>query len=406
MFEFSLPSETVSQYVKYVFSVYFVISNPSATLRVNSVRNPRSLAFARDDKPMFWILQYGPSRERTKVRGLRTFSAISGNITVRLVFALVLAFLATAFPRAAQGLEKIRAAYPAVAPGSTPLWVTAEKGIWRQYGFDVEPILVSGGARAVPALVSNSVQFLFGSDTGITTAMLQGIPVVRLGVTMNTLGSSLLTLPAIQSVRDLKGKTLAISRGRDASYARLAKLLRDNGLNPNEDVKFLSIGGGEGGRLSALKAGVVQGTMLFPPLDLIGKNEGLKVLAKFDVPTPGGGLNVTAAYLKQNRNLVINFLKGYMEGIHYMLRQKEESLKVLHKYFQNSDMAAMGYLYDETTRRLEKELRASPESIRYHFDMAALDDPRAAKLTEKDFWDSSLVDEIHRSGFVEQLYKR
>ena len=76
--------------------------------------------------------------------------------------------------------EKLRVGYPAIAPGSTPLWVTAEKGLWRSYGLEVEPILVSGGARAVPALVSNSVQFLVGSDTGVTTAMLQGIPLVRL----------------------------------------------------------------------------------------------------------------------------------------------------------------------------------------------------------------------------------
>ena len=306
----------------------------------------------------------------------------------------------------AHAAEKIRVAYPAVAPGSTPSWVTAEKGIWQKYGFDVETILVSGGARAVPALVSQSVQFLIGSDTGVTTAMLQGIPLTRLGVTMNTLGSSLLTQPAIQSVQDLKGKILGISRGRDASYIRLAKLLRDNGMNPNEDVKFLSIGGGEGGRLSALKAGVIQGTMLFPPLDLLGKNEGLKVLAKFDVPTPGGGINATTAYVKQNRNLVLNFLKGYMDGIHYMLRRKDESLKVLYKYFQNSDTAAMSYLYDETTRRLEKDLRPNAESISFHYEMAALDDPRAAKFSAKEFWDPSLVDEIRRSGFVEELYKR
>ena len=128
----------------------------------------------------------------------------------------------------------------------------------------MEPILVSGGARAVPALVGQSVQFLVGSDTGVTTAMLQGIPLTRLGVTMNTLGSSLLTQPAIQSVTDLKGKVLGTSRGRDASYARLAKLLRDNGMNPNDDVKILQIGGGESGRLSALKPGVIHATMLFP----------------------------------------------------------------------------------------------------------------------------------------------
>jgi ABC-type nitrate/sulfonate/bicarbonate transport system substrate-binding protein len=318
-----------------------------------------------------------------------------------ILLALVLPHTAAVIEAA----EKLRAAYPAIAPGSTPSWVTAEKGIWRKYGFDVEPILVSGGARAVPALIGNSVQFLLGSDTGVTTAQLQGIPLVRLGVTMNTLGSSLITPANIQAVSDLKGKMLGISRGRDASYIRLAKLLRDHGLNPNEDVKFLSIGGGEGGRLSALKAGVIQGTMLFPPLDLIAKNEGLKVLAKFDVPTPGGGINITAAMLKQNRPLVLNFLKGYIEGIHYMIGHKQESLKILQRYFQNSDIAAMSYLYDETVRRLEKDLRPGAESIAFHYEMAALDDPRAKQATEKTFWDASLIEEIRRSGFVDQLYK-
>jgi NitT/TauT family transport system substrate-binding protein len=319
------------------------------------------------------------------------------------VFIAAVSFFVTV---EAQTAEKFRAAYPAIAPGSTPSWVTAEKGLWRKYGFDVEPILVSGGARAVPALIGQSVQFLIGSDTGVTTAQLQGIPVVRLGVTMNNLGSSVITQPNIQSVRDLKGKLLGISRGRDASYVRLAKLLRDHGLNPNEDVKFLSIGGGEGGRLSALKAGVIHATMLFPPFDLIARNEGLKVLEKFDVPTPGGGINTTAALLKQNRPLVINFLKGYIEGIHYMIGNKTESVRVMQKYFQNSDLAAMSYLYDETTRRLERELRASPESIAFHYEMAALDDPRAKQATEKTFWDSSLIEEIRRSGFIDQLYKR
>ena len=38
--------------------------------------------------------------------------------------------------------------------------------------------------------------------------------------------------------------------------------------------------------------------------------------------------------------------------------------------------------------------------------MAALDDPRAAKLSEKDFWDASVVEEIRRSGFIDQLYKK
>ena len=37
---------------------------------------------------------------------------------------------------------------------------------------------------------------------------------------------------------------------------------------------------------------------------------------------------------------------------------------------------------------------------------AALDDPRAKQFSDKEFWDSSWVEEIRRSGFVEQPYKR
>ena len=90
----------------------------------------------------------------------------------RYSFPLILILQFATVTTAVLAAEKIRVTYPAVAPGSTPSWVTAEKGFWQKYGFDVEIILVSGGARAVPALVSQSVQFLIGSDTGVTTAML------------------------------------------------------------------------------------------------------------------------------------------------------------------------------------------------------------------------------------------
>ena len=50
--------------------------------------------------------------------------------------SLLILYLALA-ASAVRAAEKIRVAYPAVAPGSTPSWVTAEKGIWQKYGFDV-----------------------------------------------------------------------------------------------------------------------------------------------------------------------------------------------------------------------------------------------------------------------------
>jgi NitT/TauT family transport system substrate-binding protein len=281
-----------------------------------------------------------------------------------------------------------------------------EKGIWKKHGLDVELILLTGGGRAVPALLSNSIQVLVGSDTGVIQAIAQGADVVRLGVTMNSLGNSLLTNPGIQSVQELKGKVLGVGLGRDASYARLAKLLRDHGVNPASDVKFLPIGGGQGARLSALKAGVIHGTMLFPPLDLIATKDGLKVLQKLDVPTIGGGINVTAAFLRQNRKALINFLRGYIEGVHYMMARKQESLEIFAKYFQNPDLTTMAYLYDDVVSRVEKSLQPNFESVRFLIEIVAQDSPKAKQLSERDHWDLSLLDEIRRSGFIDQLHKR
>jgi NitT/TauT family transport system substrate-binding protein len=302
--------------------------------------------------------------------------------------------------------EQLRVAYPALAPGSSPLWVPLEKGIWKKHGLDVELILLTGGGRAIPALLSNSIQVLVGSDTGVIQAIAQGADVVRLGVTMNSLGNSLLTNPGIRSVQELKGKVLGIGLGRDASYARLAKLLRDSGLNPTSDVKFLPIGGGQGARLSALKAGVIHGTMLFPPLDLVATKEGLKVLQKLDVPTIGGGINVTAPFLRHNRKALVNFLRGYMEGIHYMITHKQESLEVFAKYFQNPDLTTMAYLYGDVIGRVERSLQPNFESVRFLIDIVAQDSPKAKQLSERDHWDLSLTEEIRRSGFIDQLYKR
>lgn len=170
--------------------------------------------------------------------------------------------------------EKLRIAYPTLGPGSTPSWVTHETGFWKKSGLDVELILLSGGARMLPALISGSVDMILGSDTGVTMANLQGANLVRIGVTMNSLGYALVTQPAIRSIHDLKDKVLGTGRGRDASYARLVKILSDNGLNPATDVKFLPVGETPTGRLQAIKSGLIHGAVFTPPLDLVGSRGG------------------------------------------------------------------------------------------------------------------------------------
>ena len=91
--------------------------------------------------------------------------------------------------------EKMTVAYATLGPALSPGWVTSDKGIWRKHGLDVDLVYLGGGSRSVPALLSGSIQLFFGSDTAAYVAAIQGAKIVKLGVTMNTLGYFLMTSP-------------------------------------------------------------------------------------------------------------------------------------------------------------------------------------------------------------------
>ena len=320
------------------------------------------------------------------------------------ISAVILAFFVYVFPLPAA--ETVRVGYPSLATGFAPSWVTSDTGIWKKQGLDVQLIYLRGGSRSVSALIGGSVDFVLGSDLGVTIALLQGAALTRVGVTTNTTGYSVVTQPGIKSIRDLRGKILGITPGRDAAYARLVKILRENGMDASKEVTFLTIGdGGPAGRVAALSNGVIHASMFTPPSDLIAERLGMKILAKIDVANVGGGLNTTAAYLQKNRPILMRFLKGYMEGIQYLKLHKEESLKIFSKYVRNPDMGIMANLYEEISTRVEPSLRPQAEAVRALLDLVALDYPQAQRLTEKDNWDLTLIDEIQKSGFLDQLYK-
>ncbi|HLN87027.1 MAG TPA: ABC transporter substrate-binding protein [Candidatus Limnocylindrales bacterium] len=314
-------------------------------------------------------------------------------------------FLLFSLPSASVA-QVVRVGYPSLATGFAAAWVTADKDIWKKHGLEVELIFLRGGSRTVSALIGGSVDFILGSDLGVVTAPLQGAGLTRIGVTTNTLGYSIVVQPTIKTIRDLKGKIIGITPGRDAAYARVVKLLRDNGMDSSKDVTFLSVGdGGPAARVAALSSGVIHASMFTPPSDMIAEKAGMRILSRLDVANVGGGINTTPSLVQKSRPLVLRFLRGYMEGIQYLKSHKDESLKIFSKYVRNPNLGIMAYLYEEISTRAEKDLRPKPDAVRALLDLAALDFPQAKRLTDKDNSDLSLIDEIQRSGFIDQLYK-
>jgi ABC-type nitrate/sulfonate/bicarbonate transport system substrate-binding protein len=310
------------------------------------------------------------------------------------------------YSSALHAADKMTVAYATLGPALSPGWVTSEKRIWGKYGLDVELVYLGGGARSVPALLGGSIQLFLGSDPASYVAAIQGAKVVKVGVTMNTIGYFLMTPPEIRTIADLKGKVIGIGLGRDLPYLYLSRKLAENEIDTKRDVKFLSLAGGQPAYFAALKAGRVQAAMITVPNNLVAEKAGLKVIAKFEIPTLAGGVNTSQVLVEKNRDMLIRFLKGYLEGIYFMTGNKEESLKAFAKYLKNSDPAVNSFLYDDITSRVARDLRPNPESVRLMLDLIALDHPQAQRVSDKDFWDLSLLDEIQTSGFVDQLPRR
>ena len=318
-----------------------------------------------------------------------------------VVFSIFVFFLQTISLRA----ETVRVGFPSLATGFAPSWVTADKGLWKKHGLEVELIYLRGGSRTVSAMVGGSIDIIIGSDIGSIQAILQGAELVKLGVTTNTLGYSMLGRPNLRSLKDLKGKIIGITQGRDASYSRVVKVLQENGLDASKDVKFLPIAEGPSGRLAALSSGVIHATMFTPPTDMIAERSGMKNLSKIDVENVGGGITTMRATVQNRRAVLVRFLKGYIEGIHYLRGHKAESLKIFSKYTRNPDRDVMSYLYEEITTRVATDLQPDKTAVRALLDLVALDYPQAKQWSERDHWDTSLIDEIKKSGFLDRLYR-
>jgi ABC-type nitrate/sulfonate/bicarbonate transport system substrate-binding protein len=113
------------------------------------------------------------------------------------------------FPASLAAAEKLRVGFPSLATALSPSWVAVKQGLWKKYDLDVELIYLSG-AITIPSLMSNSVQVVLGSDSEAVIGMLKGAEIVRLGVTTNSLGSSLVTRPNVSSFAQLKGRAIGI----------------------------------------------------------------------------------------------------------------------------------------------------------------------------------------------------
>lgn len=303
----------------------------------------------------------------------------------------------------AQTREKVRVALGSISVNTSVIPVGHQYGIFAKHGVDLEPIYMGGGMNSLAAVTSNSVQFLSAGSTATISAKLGGVDITMLTVQSSKLEYSIFAAPEIKAPQDLKGKIVTGTRPGAAADSALRLMLRKWGLEPGKDVVFISVGDSQQGRMNALQRGSVVATALTPPFSGIARQLGFRELIdmrKTDIEYAGSSIAGMVGYIKSHPQLVENFLKGYIESLHFFRTQKERTVTGIMKFMKMSDRARAEEGFEYYLDLMPVMPYASVAGVKSVLQFLAPSQPKAATANPEDFYDMSYLKKIEDSGFA------
>lgn len=321
----------------------------------------------------------------------------------KLSFFLAAVIPLGSVPAQVMSAEKTRVAFSAVAPTQGVLWVADVGGLFVKNGLDAEIIYTRA---AIETLIAGEVQF--GQMTGalMFSARLQGADPIMIAGVQDVLNDRLMVRPNFNSVEELKGKRIGVFRFGSASHMRMLNVLPRYGMG-ERDVTFLQVGDTPE-RLIALHSGSIDATLLSPPDHFHAVRAGMKILLnlrELNVPYQGTGLVTTQRLLARNRDLAKRFLKTFVDAIHLLRTNPTLAKRAMAKYRQTKDEKQLDDAYQTLREMVKPKPYPSIDGFKTIIQDTVERMPAAKAANPKDFIDTSLLEDLDRSGYIDGLYR-
>jgi ABC-type nitrate/sulfonate/bicarbonate transport system substrate-binding protein len=279
--------------------------------------------------------------------------------------------------------------------------VIEKAGLWKKRGLEARLIYFTSGATMAQATMSGDIDIGDSDVPAMLNAVSSGILDGKLiSVYVNRFPFSFITRKEIKKPEDLKGRKLAISRFGSSSDVTTRMLLKFWKLDPDKDVNILQVAGPT--RLPALFSGQIDGTLIgtydVPKVLESGCCTALVDLLELPLEYARFGQVVPTSLLKTQHQTVLRFVEGLIEGIHVFKTNRELALSVL----KQSGIASPQYGYQRVAAALRENPLPEPVGVQ-----AVLDSVKTTKskiTLAKDVMDTSLVEEIDKTGFIGRLY--
>jgi NitT/TauT family transport system substrate-binding protein len=252
-------------------------------------------------------------------------------------------------------------------------------GYWNAEGADIEVTSVEGSTAGLQQLAAGNIQFTTVGPEVAIMAREKGVKVKSFYV-VNSVTIFRVVVPresAIQTAADLRGKTIGVSALTSGAVPVARAIVSSGGLNPDRDVKWLTVGVGAPAAL-AVKQKSVDAMALWGDFQAGLENQGLlfrEISAPFMKDLLGQIVIARDEYLAEHPEVAIAFARGLAKATLFGLTNPEAAVRMHWK------------MYPQTRPQGMEEARAMQESI--HVFNARFETQRVDNRDDKRFGASS-----------------
>jgi NitT/TauT family transport system substrate-binding protein len=226
-----------------------------------------------------------------------------------------------------------------------PIYLTQDKGFFKDEGLDVLVVMFNAGATNLQAMIGGDVQIMAGGVPETVLARAGGLDIKNFWAISNVMPFQIYGRPNMKSLKDGKGKKFAISRFGSLSEFLTRSALRQAGVDP-KDVTMVQIGATPA-RFTTLAAGMVDATILWFPVTERAKAAGMNKLFDLKALYPqwtNVGFVAREAWLAREKEQATRFLRAYQRGVKHTRENREDGIRALRKYVGlDASEAAAGY---------------------------------------------------------------
>ena len=286
----------------------------------------------------------------------------------------------------------------------TTLWVAQEAGLFKKHGLDAT-LKVLNSQVAAQALVAGEVDVI-STGPDLVNIRLQGAPVKYIGGTLQRFIFQLWAAKGLNSLTELKGKTVAVTTPRTSTEIATREALKKTGVISDRDVSFLYLQTIPA-ILTAVMSGKTSAGTLSAPNTLKARDAGLSLLldiAQTNVPGLHLAYGTTEKIIKSYPNSLYAFLKAVAEATVLSKQNPSVAKKAIGKYTDTDDPKIIDGTYEQFAPYWDANLAVHSDPIQGQ--LTYLDEkefPRVKDAHPSDFIDNSFAEKLKSSGFLQAL---